>query len=107
MPTTGRPVKMLCTYRPRKGKEEELLALVKRHWPALHAVGLVSDEPAVVYRATEKRTGRVFFVEIFSWADEQASAAAHETPEVRTIWGPMEDALERLDLATIETCENT
>ncbi len=99
---TRTPVKMLCIYRPRKGREDELLALVERHWPALHTVGLVTDEPAIVYRATDKRTGRIFFVEIFSWRDAQASAVAHETSEVRAVWGPMEDVLEKMDLAIIE-----
>ncbi len=95
-------MRMLCTYRPRTGREEELLALVERHWPALHGCGLVTDEPALVYRATDKRSGTVFFVEIFSWRDESASAAAHETHEVRAIWGPMEEALEKMDLAILE-----
>ncbi len=98
----SKAVKMLCSYRPKPGREEDLLALVRRHWPALHAAGLVTSEPATVYRAIDKRSGRTFFVEIFSWADEQASAAAHETRAVRAIWDPMEDALEKMDLATID-----
>jgi quinol monooxygenase YgiN len=96
------PVKMLCTYRPRKGREAELLALIERHWPALHAVGLATDDAAIVYRATDKRTGRAFFVEIFSWRDDEASAVAHQTSEVRAIWQPMEDVLEKMELAVIE-----
>ncbi len=96
------PVRMLCMYRPMKGREEELLALVQRHWPALQRVGLVTDEPAIVYRATDKRTGAVFFVEIFSWRDANASAVAHETSEVRAVWGPMEEVLEKMELAILE-----
>jgi hypothetical protein len=96
------PVKMLCTYRPRKGREGELLDLMQRHWPALHAAGLASDEPAVLYRATDKGSGRLYFVEIFSWRDEQASATAHETLAVRAIWDPMTDALEKMELAILE-----
>ena len=96
------PVKMLCTYRPKRGREEELLSLVERHWSALHAAGLVTPEPAIVYRASDKRSGRVSFVEIFSWRDERASATAHEMHTVRAIWDPMEDALETLELAVVE-----
>ncbi len=98
----SKSVRMLCSYRPKPGREDELFALVRRHWPALHAAGLVTSEPAIVYRATDKRSGRTFFVEIFSWADAQASASAHETRAVRAIWDPMEDALEKMDLAVIE-----
>jgi len=99
---TGQPVRMLCVYRPKKGKADELLALVKRHWPVLHAAGLATNEPALVYRASDKRTGLPFFVEIFSWRNEQASATAHETGAVRAIWDPMEKVLEKMDLAILQ-----
>ena len=97
-----KPVRMLCVYRPKKGKENDLFALVRRHWPALLAAGLATAEPAIVYRASDKRTHRQFFVEIFCWRDEQASATAHQTSAVRAIWDPMEDALEKMELAVIE-----
>jgi quinol monooxygenase YgiN len=100
--TKSKPVRILCTYRPKKGKEAALFRLVAGHWPALNRAGLVTGEPATVYRATDKRSGRVHFVEIFSWRDAQASDAAHRTPEVRAIWDPMEDVLESLELAVIE-----
>ena len=42
------PVMNIVTYVPKKGKEAELLALVKKHEPALRKVGLVTSEPFVV-----------------------------------------------------------
>lgn len=96
-----KPVTMLCTYRSKKGKEKELLALVKRHWRSLIRAGLVTKEPATVYRATDKESGRVSFVEIFSWRDEQASALAHQTPAVMAIWEPMGPLMESMELAII------
>lgn len=96
-----KPVTMLCTYRSKKGKEKELLALVKRHWRTLNRAGLVTKEPATVYRATDKESGRVSFVEIFSWRDEQASALAHQTPAVMAIWEPMGPLMESMELAII------
>ena len=90
------------TYRPKKGKEEEVFALVKKHWPALNEIGLSTKEPAKVYRATDKRSGQVYFIEIFSWRDEQASSIAHQTPEVMAIWEPMGPILEGLELAKLE-----
>ncbi len=101
-----KPVTMLCTYRPKKGKEKQLFALVNKHWPALHGAGLATDEPATIYRATDKRTGRVYFVEMFSWKDGQASVIAHQTPAVRAIWNPMERVLESMELAAIERVSN-
>jgi len=97
-----RPVTMLCTYRPKKGKEKELFALVKKHWGTLNRIGLATKEPATVYRATDKESGRLFFVEIFSWRDERASAVAHQTPEVMAIWKPMMPILASMELAVIE-----
>jgi len=88
------PVTVMCTYRPLPRKEEELFELVVKHWPVLKEAGLVTKDPAVVYRATDKVTGAVYFVEIFSWKDARASDIAHRTPEVLAIWEPMEEILE-------------
>ncbi len=94
MAKTTKPVMMHVTYRPKKGKEEALFALVKKHWPALKKAGLSTKDPATIYRATDKRSGQVYFIEIFSWRDGQASGIAHQTPEVMAIWEPMGRVME-------------
>ena len=99
---TSKPVTMLVTYRPKKGKEHELQALVEQHWPTLNRVGLVTKERARVWRATDKRSGDVSFVEMFQWKDDEASKTAHETPDVMAIWEPMGPILEELKLSMIE-----
>jgi hypothetical protein len=103
----SKPVKTLVTYYPKEGKENELLEMVQKHWPALSGTGLVTDEPAVVYRAWDKRSGKPHFVEIFSWRDEQASSLAHQTPEVMAVWEPMKPLLETMSLAKIEGVRGT
>lgn len=102
MADTGKPVLTHVTYRPKKGKEGELFALVKKHWPTLKEIGLATNEPAKVYRATDKRSGQVYFIEIFSWRDEKASDIAHQTPEVMAVWETMGPVLEGLELAKLE-----
>lgn len=102
MADSGKAVLTHVTYRPKKGKEEEIFALVKKHWPALKAIGLATNDPAKVYRATDKRSGQVYFIEIFAWRDEEASSIAHQTPEVMAIWEPMGPNLEGLELAKLE-----
>jgi hypothetical protein len=92
---------MLCTYRPRKGKERALLGLLLRHWPALRRAGLATARPARLWRARGKRGGSWFY-EIFQWKDGRASEAAHRSPEVLAIWGPMEPILAEMELAEIE-----
>ncbi|HEX8153626.1 MAG TPA: hypothetical protein VF698_10890 [Thermoanaerobaculia bacterium] len=99
MPT---PVKTHVTYRPKPGREEELFALVQKHWPALQPTGLVTGDKATVYRATNKRSGERYFIEIFSWRDEQASQTAHQTPEVMAVWEPMGPMLASMEIAAIE-----
>jgi quinol monooxygenase YgiN len=102
MSEAGHPVLTHVTYRPKKGKEAELLLLVKKHWPVLKELGLVTNDPAKVYRATDKRSGQVYFIEIFSWRDERAPDTAHQTPEVMSVWETMGPVLEGLELAALE-----
>jgi hypothetical protein len=93
---------MLVRYFPKKGKERRFFSLLRRHWPALDAAGLVAKAPARVFRATDKRDGRVHFIEMFEWKDKSASGLAHRTPGVAAIWEPMEPLLEEMQLARIE-----
>ncbi len=89
-----KPMWVHCIYRPKVGQEEALFALVKKHWPAVRRSGLGADAKPIVYRATDKRTGRPFFVEIFAWRDEDAPRLAHQTPEMMAIWEPMGPMIE-------------
>ena len=95
-------VTMLVSYFPKKGKEKKLLALIKKQWPVLHRAGLVSKMKPQIWRAADKRTNRLFFVEMFQWKDARASDIAHRTPEVMALWGPMETVLDDLQLSRIE-----
>lgn len=96
------PVTVLVTYRPKKGKEAKFLALLKRHWPALRRAGLVAARNPRIWLASDKRTRRTYFVEMFDWKDAMASDTAHRTPEVLAVWGPMEPLLEGMDLALVK-----
>jgi hypothetical protein len=96
------PVTNLVTYVPKPGKEEELLALVKRHETALRSTGLVTDEPFRVWKAFDIRKRRVSFVEYFQWKDGRSSDVAHQTPEVMAVWEPMGPVLEELTICEVE-----
>ncbi|MEN3370649.1 MAG: hypothetical protein V7609_2792 [Verrucomicrobiota bacterium] len=97
-----KPIKMHVTYRPKKGKAEELLGLVLKHGPALEATGLIVGGAPAVYRATDKRSGETSFIEMFSWRDDEAPNLAHQMPEVMAVWEPMTPLLENLELTAIE-----
>jgi hypothetical protein len=95
------PVANIVTYVPKPGKEEELLALVKKHEPALRSVGLCTDEPFKVWKAFDIRKKRVAFIEYFQWKDGNSSDVAHQTPEVMAVWEPMGPVLEELTICEV------
>jgi hypothetical protein len=78
----------VCTFRVQSGAETEFEALLQRHWQTLHGLGLTTERPTQTYKGMEKGGGRVY-VEIFEWLSTEASARAHELPEVLAIWEPM------------------
>ncbi len=92
----------IVIYRPKEGRENDLLELVKKHWPAVRAAGLATNEPARVWRASDKRSGKISFVERFYWVDEAASSKAHHDAKVQAIWGPMDEVLEDMTILAIE-----
>lgn len=96
------PVMNIVTYVPKPGKEAELLALVKKHEPALRNVGLVTERPFSLWKAFDIRKGRVSFIEQFQWKDGTASDTAHQTPEVMAVWEPMGPVLEELTICEVE-----
>ncbi len=84
---------VICHYRVKKGCEEAFEALLARHWATLDRIGLVVGEPSRIYRGEEE--GGPIYYEIFCWKDgETSSRAAHESPEVGAIWGPMAELVE-------------
>ena len=96
------PVPTLVTYVAKPGQEEALRELVLKHWPTLRRLGLATETKPLLWRATDKRSGRVSFVELFEWTDAAASDAAHHTPEVMAVWEPMGAVLDGLDLKRVE-----
>ncbi len=92
----------IVIYRPKDGRENDLLELVKKHWPAARKAGLTTDDPARIWKATDKRTGKVSILERFFWADADSSSRAHHTPAVQAVWGAMDAVLEDMTILVIE-----
>jgi hypothetical protein len=84
---------VICLYRVRAGSEAQFTKLLERHWPALHQLGLVTDQPPTHYRGAEQ-DGAPLFVEIFQWRSESSSGSAHQHPEVMAIWEQMDKLTE-------------
>lgn len=74
-------IMVIACYRPKPGKETELLELMKKHLPTLRAEGLVDDGPSLCGRADDGT-----YVEVFCWKSQEAIDAAHENLNVLAMW---------------------
>ena len=64
---------MIVAYKPKPGKETELLELVRRRVPFLRGEGLVTDRIPTIMRC---RDGTI--VEVSEWKSQAAIDAAHK-----------------------------
>src|SRR5690606_1961965 len=68
-------------YRPRKGKEDELLRHIRFVFPMLRRNGFLTDRKAVGMKAKD---GRILVV--FEWMSDESFDKAGEHPEVQEYW---------------------
>ncbi len=76
------PETVIALYKPKPGREEALLKLVRTHVPRLRELGLATQMEPVLLRSTKDGT----LLEIFDWVDKAAVEAAHSNPEVGAMW---------------------
>ncbi len=74
-------VVVIVAYRPKPGKEKELLELVRSRVPTLRKENLVTDRVPTIMRA---RDGTI--VEVSEWKSKEAIDAAHKNPNVLAMW---------------------
>ena len=72
---------VVVAYRPKAGKEAELLSLVRARVPTLRQEGLVTARVPVIMRAQD---GTI--IEVSEWKSRAAIDAAHQTPNVLAMW---------------------
>ncbi len=71
---------VIVAYRPKPGKEDELLALTRDHVPELRRLGLATDRATLAMRSKDG-----IIVEVFEWQDG-AINTAHTNPDVLAMW---------------------
>jgi hypothetical protein len=87
---------VIAVYRPKAGREDELLDVVRDHLPVLREAGLATDvEPVVL------RTGDGTLIEVFEWASEEAVHHAHEHPRVQELWERFAAVSDNVPLAEV------
>jgi hypothetical protein len=91
---SGRNI-VIVAYRPKPGKEAELLQLTREHVPLLRAEGLATDHPATVCQAKD---GTI--VEVFEW-EAGAVERAHSNAAVSKLWERYGAACDYVPLTTL------
>ncbi len=81
------PIIVIAIFRPKPGKEDELLGCLRDHKPLMRRLGFITGREPIVMRAR----GNGEILEIFEWVSEKAIADAHEHPEVRALWDRYEE----------------
>lgn len=87
---------VIVVYRPKPGREAELLELVRGHVPALRAEGMATERPPLVMRAADG-----CIVEIFEWTSAEAVEGAHHSPNVMAMWGRFAEVCDYETLANL------
>jgi hypothetical protein len=94
---TTNPKALLCivAYKPKPGKDTELMALAQEHVPFLRSIGLVTERAHVITLAGD---GTV--VEVFEWV-EGGIEKAHHHPGVQEMWMRYNAACDYVPLNTL------
>jgi quinol monooxygenase YgiN len=93
-------VVVIVAYRPKSGKENELVDLVRSRVPTLRKEGLVTDRVPTIMRA---RNGTV--IEVSEWKSREAIDAAHKNPNVLAMWNKFFAICDCIPLKTLAEAE--
>jgi hypothetical protein len=85
----------IVAYKAKPGKEAELLSLVEEHVPYLRSIGVATERPQIIARASD---GTV--LEVFEWA-EGGLGRAHAHPGVGELWTRFSAACDFVPLNTL------
>ena len=91
---------VIVAYRPRPGRAQELLDLVRGHHSVLTTHGLVSPRPPYLMRDAEGT-----LVEVFEWSGPNAIEAAHSNPDVLTMWERLAEVCDYVPLDSLAEAE--
>ena len=86
----------VVAYRPKPGKERELLELVRNRVPTLRKEGLVTDRTPTIMRS---RDGTI--LEVSEWKSRDAIDAAHKNPNVLAMWDKFFAVCDCVPLSTL------
>ena len=91
---------VIVAYRPKPGKEKELLALVRSRVPTLRKEGLVTNREPTIMRARDDT-----IIEVSEWKSHEAIDAAHKNPNVLAMWNKFFAICDCIPLKTLAEAE--
>lgn len=92
---------VIVAYRPKPGREAELLEVVRSRVPLLRQENLVTHRAPVIVRAKD---GTI--IEVSEWKSAEAIEAAHSNPNVLALWNRFFTVCDCVPLNTVaETAE--
>jgi quinol monooxygenase YgiN len=90
----------IVAYRPKPGRESEILELVRTRVPTLRKEGLVTDRVPVMMRAKD---GTI--IEVSEWKSHTAIEEAHKNPRVLAMWDKFFAVCDCVPLKTVPEAE--
>ena len=90
---------VISAYKPKPGKDAELLEAVKTHVPILRELSFATNRPVTAMKAID---GTI--LEVFEWVSQDAINAAHKDPAVHKMWGEFEACCEYVKLIDVAEC---
>jgi len=91
---------VIVAYRPKPGKEKDLLDLVRSRVPTLRKEGLATDRTPIIMRT---RDGTI--IEVSEWKSQEAIDAAHKNPNVLAMWNKFFEMCDCVPLKTLAEAE--
>ena len=92
---------VIVAYRPKAGREEALLEIVRNRVPALRKEDLVTDRVPVILRAKD---GTI--IEVSEWKSHEAIEEAHKNPRVLAMWDKFFAVCDCVPLKTLPEAES-
>ena len=91
---------VIVAYRPKPGKEKDLLDLVRSRVPTLRKERLATDRAPIIMRT---RDGTI--IEVSEWKSQEAIDAAHKNPNVLAMWNKFFEMCDCVPLKTLAEAE--
>jgi hypothetical protein len=92
---------VIVAFKPKPAMQQQLLALVAKHWRILQAQSLVTEKPCYVMQSAD---GTV--LEVFEWRSPEAIEQAHHNPAVLSLWAEFQAVCEYVPIAGLSEAQH-